>query len=383
VRGKFCYFGKVVNDPQEQKALDLWLAQRDDLLAGRTPRVPGEGLTVRDLLNRFLTVKRRLVDTRELSPRSFSDYHAVCKRIGEAFGLTRLVTGLAADDFERFRADLAKTCGPVRLGDEVQRTRSVFKYGYEAGLIDRPVRFGPTFKRPSRKVLRRLRADSAPRMFEASDIRQMLDTTRQPLRTMILLGINCGFGNSDCATLPIQALDLQAGWINYPRPKAVEHAGLVFVTQRGGCWKKEIADNPVAKQFAKQLKRPRRFKCGTLKANDAEECVKCKWKPTENEKWKTLYRKGIGFYALRHTFETVAGDSRDQVAVDFIMGHSRDRMASVCRERISDDRLRAVVDQVRKWLFGAERRRASLRIFLRERPGSGHRRQFGPQDWLA
>jgi hypothetical protein len=29
-------------------------------------------------------------------------------------------------------------------------------------------------------------------------------------------------------------------------------------------------------------------------------------------------------------------------------------MASVYRERISDDRLRAVVEHVRKWLFGAE-----------------------------
>ena len=33
------------------------------------------------------------------------------------------------------------------------------------------------------------------------------------------------------------------------------------------------------------------------------------------------------------------------------MGHSRDDMASVYRERIGDDRLRAVVEYVRKWLF--------------------------------
>jgi hypothetical protein len=33
------------------------------------------------------------------------------------------------------------------------------------------------------------------------------------------------------------------------------------------------------------------------------------------------------------------------------MGHARDDMASVYRERISDARLRAVADHVRKWLF--------------------------------
>jgi hypothetical protein len=39
------------------------------------------------------------------------------------------------------------------------------------------------------------------------------------------------------------------------------------------------------------------------------------------------------------------------VAVDAIMGHSREDMASVYRERIGDDRLRAVAEHVRKWLF--------------------------------
>ena len=57
------------------------------------------------------------------------------------------------------------------------------------------------------------------------------------------------------------------------------------------------------------------------------------------------------FGALRHTFETIGGEAKDQVAVDHIMGHARDDMASVYRERISDERLRAVTDHVRAWLF--------------------------------
>ena len=49
------------------------------------------------------------------------------------FGKDRPVDDLAADDFEELRADIAKTWGPVRLGNEVQRVRTLFKYGYEAG----------------------------------------------------------------------------------------------------------------------------------------------------------------------------------------------------------------------------------------------------------
>jgi integrase len=62
-------------------------------------------------------------------------------------------------------------------------------------------------------------------------------------------------------------------------------------------------------------------------------------------------RKRLGFYTLRHNFETVAGGSKDQVAVDSLMGHVDNSMAARYRENISDDRLRAVVDVVHDWLF--------------------------------
>jgi integrase len=57
------------------------------------------------------------------------------------------------------------------------------------------------------------------------------------------------------------------------------------------------------------------------------------------------------FYTLRHTFRTVADEAKDQPAVDFIMGHESPHMSSVYQETISDDRLRAVSDYVRAWLF--------------------------------
>lgn len=65
-----------------------------------------------------------------------------------------------------------------------------------------------------------------------------------------------------------------------------------------------------------------------------------------------LKRPGLNFYALRHGFETITGESRDQVAVSAVMGHADQSMAANYRERISDERLQAVVDAVHDWLFG-------------------------------
>src|SRR5262249_39330715 len=65
-----------------------------------------------------------------------------------------------------------------------------------------------------------------------------------------------------------------------------------------------------------------------------------------------LHRAGIGFYTLRHVFRTVADAARDPVAIDLIMGHSDPSMGAHYRQRVEDDRLRAVADHVRRWLFG-------------------------------
>lgn len=68
-----------------------------------------------------------------------------------------------------------------------------------------------------------------------------------------------------------------------------------------------------------------------------------------------IKREGVNFYALRHTFETIAGETADQAAVDRIMGHEGNGIATVYREwnrdQREDDRLQQVTDHVRNWLF--------------------------------
>jgi integrase len=214
------------------------------------------------------------------------------------------------------------------------------------------VRFGPGFERPSKKTLRLEKARRGPKMFEAEELRAMLDAARQPLRAMILLGVNCGFGNADCGTLPLAAIDLDGGWISYhrektginrrcplwpetvaalrdaidnrPEPKDSAHAGLAFITYKRESWHKPDERNPISAEVRKLL--------DDVKIGGARN-----------------------FYALRHTFRTVADGAKDQPAIDHIMGHVRDDMASSYRERIDDDRLMVVAEHVRAWLFAEGR----------------------------
>jgi integrase len=205
-------------------------------------------------------------------------------------------------------------------------------------------------------------------MFEAVEIRTMLAAATVPIRAMILLGVNCGFGNTDVANLTVQNLDLQSGWCNYPRPKtgiprrcplwpetvkAIRAAledrprpqdkgddDLVFITPAGKRWVRVWTREKPEGADADLEVLARVSRVDQVTSTMAQLLGKL-----------GLARRGHTYYALRHTFETIAGESRDQVAVDAIMGHSREDMASVYRERIGDDRLRAVAEHVRHWLF--------------------------------
>jgi integrase len=360
VRGKFEYFGKCADDPKGEAALTEWLEQKDNLLAGRGRRKANGGIVVKDLCNRFLTSKKHLLDTGEITPRSFRDYYVTCEKLIEVFGGGRLVEDLGPDDFEKLRAKLATTRGPVALGNEIARCRMPFKYAFDNGLIEKPIRWGQSFAKPSRKTLRKARAAGGVRMFEADELRRIIAAAGVPLKSMILLAINAGLGQSDCANLPAAAIHPKTGWLDYPRPKtgidrrvplwpetitalkeaidarpapkSADDEGLAFITKYGLRWVRTVTSEDKKKD-------------GT--AIDA----------ISQEFRKVLKSLGIngkrGFYAIRHTFATIGGASRDQVAVNAIMGHVDNSMAAAYRERIDDERLQAVTDHVRAWLWPA------------------------------
>ncbi len=352
VRGRLVYFGKVADDPQGKAALDKWLDQKDALLAGRMPKLtPETGVTVADLCNHFLTFKKNLLESGKLMKRSFDLYHSTCARMVKTFGKWRVVDDLTADDFQHYRTWAAKQWGPVFLGNEIQRIRTVFKYGYDAGLIDKPIRFGPGFKKPSAKTLRQSRLKRGLRMFERDELLVVLDHAEGNIKAMVLLAINTAMGNTDLALMPLKALDLKKGWLNYPRQKTAIQRRIPLWLETIEALKAVLAARPAPndpddKDLVFIGKRGESY-IGKHKGYRVHQEFK-----RLLEKVK-LTRPGLSFYALRHNFQTIAEGSRDLTAVQAIMGHAppTSDMAAIYRERVDDARLQAVTDHVRQWLF--------------------------------
>jgi len=113
-------------------------------------------------------------------------------------------------------------------------------------------------------------------------------------------------------------------------PKNPAHKNLLFVSTKGESYISKDSGHRVAKSLLYYLDK-----------------AKIRW-------------PGLTFYSLRHGFQTVAEGARDLAAVQSIMGHApaANDMLAVYRERISDERLKAVVDHVHQWLFGADAKTA-------------------------
>ena len=96
---------------------------------------------------------------------------------------------------------------------------------------------------------------------------------------------------------------------------------------------KDTSDNTLSKEFGKVIRNTK------VKRGKKEQAVYC---------------KGLGFYGLRHTFQTIGDAARDPIATRAIMGHAEagDDMSAVYREGVDDGRLKAVTDHVHQWLFG-------------------------------
>jgi integrase len=364
------YFG-VWADPEA--ALACLNREYPYLKEGRTPPAVdvSNGCTLRQLCNDFLRSKEDKLNAGDLSPRTFRDYYKACEGLIDHFGKDRRVDDLRPDDFRRFRAKLVERFGVVSLLNEINRVCIVFNYAHENNLIDRRVSYGQHFDRPSAKAIRRDRNAAGPKLFERAELRRILDAADVQLKAMVLLGVNCGFGNTDVASLPQSAVDLETGWVNFPRPKTEIPRRVPLWPETIAALREALANRPApadpsAKELCFLTRQGRVWVRVEVRAKEA------KTETSEPEpgsevplpidvlsqsfgkllkKLNINGRRGLGFYTLRHCFETQAGESKDQVAVDAIMGHVDHSMAANYRHRISDERLRAVVETVRSWLF--------------------------------
>jgi integrase len=366
---KFQYFGSWkagVDSNTAKQAYDDYVELQRAIKEGRAvaPNTPVHVWTVAEVINEFLNEKRKQVDALKLSERTFFDYKSTGKKMAVYFGAETSLESLGPLNFNGFRVALEKGRGDVAVGNEIQKTKVILKWVFDSDLIDRPIKTGPGFKKPTAKIKRRGRNQAGRRDFSNTDILKMIEAASTQLKAMILLGVNAGLGNHDIALLPKSAINIKTKWLVYPRHKTEVARKVPLWDETIEAIKRAIEERPEAKLpeneklvFLTRTRQPW-VRMGTTTTANGVENTGVWIDSISMETRKLLLKLGIkrsqvGFYGLRRTLETVGGEFKDQVAVDALMGHapSGSDMSAVYREGISDQRLRDVVEHVRVWLY--------------------------------
>jgi len=343
VLGKHRYFGKVVDDPDGKNALKRWLLEKDYLLAGLEPPAGDEdAINVKYLCNKYVATKEAELQAGEIVKRTFDEWKSVCQMVMDSIPASLPLDKIQPDHFEKLLIAIkSRYSSPNSRGKYTMAVRSLFKYAHDMGMISRQMVYCPGFTKPTAMAYRKHEAAAGDRSLTRDEVLKLLKRADKSMTVCILLGLQCGFSNLECAFLERAAI--KDGWVVMPRVKTAVARRIPLWPETIKAIKSAIAEGPEDGKYVVYRKTGQPFKSNRHVGYAFETLA-------------ASVEVDARFYDLRRTLQTVSEnhlDNFDLPAIQAIMGHSirQDDMSARYRQNISDDRLRAVTDAVRKWLW--------------------------------
>jgi integrase len=334
IKGKLYYFGTDKKD-----ALNRYLEQAAYLHAGRQPmqKRTGNTLSIKILCNLYLDHQESRSIIGEIKLRHLYDQTSLLRDFVRFVGPNRTVSDISTVDLQNYRKKLIKAGrSPNTINNRIAAVKAMYNWALDNEVINNA---------PRLKAVKKITPQKGEKpTFTTRQIQALLEVANIQMKAMIWLGLNCGFGCTDCAELKWKDLDLGNGRVRFPRGKTgiernlplwpetiqvlkeIHKKGeLVFYTRRGNPWvratrnkegdgnEKYTKDDAVTKEFSKLIK----------KAGIKME-------------------KGVGFYALRRTAATLTARSGDPFAVQRLLGHADLKMATTYVQDVSEQTDRAI-----------------------------------------
>jgi len=344
IKGKLYYFGT-----NKKAALNRYLEQAAYLHAGKQPRPKsnGQSLSIKTLCNLYLDHQESRAAIGEIKLRHLYDQTSLLRDFVRFVCPNRTVSDISTVDLQNYRKKLIKAGkSPNTINNRIAAVKAMYNWAMDNEIIDHS---------PRLKAVKKITPKKEERpTFTEHQIRDLLETANIQMKAMIWLGLNCGFGCTDCAELKWKDLDLKNSRVRFPRGKTgvernlplwpetilalkeIPNIGeLVFYTRRGNPWvratfserekrengnEKYSKDDAVTKEFSKLMK----------KANIKME-------------------RGVGFYTLRRTAATLTARSGDPFAVQQLLGHADLKMATIYVQDVSEQTDRAI-NNTRKFI---------------------------------
>ena len=320
VNGKLYYFGSDKNH-----ALEKYLSQASCLHGNKeqTQKKHDGEMSLKELCDLYLQYQHLKVQANALTARHHNEQIASLKKLMSFLGQTRRIDEISTLDLQSYRRKLQKAYSTAhRMNLHISIMKAMFHWAKKNDVLN----LIPNIDAVSRgRIVYKQR-----QTFSPNDIRQLLDVADIKMRAMIWLGLNCGFGCTDCAELKWNDLDFVNERVKLARnktgvlrdlplwPETIEaikkmprKGKLVFYTSRGSAFvrtalktdsngnSKYTTQNSITRKFSRLIK-----------------------------KVGLDVPKGTGFYTFRRTAATIAARSGDPFAVQRLLGHANLLMAT-------------------------------------------------------
>jgi integrase len=342
IKGKMFYFGSDKKD-----ALQRYLDQATYLhgCQHNLQKPTGDNMTLKQLCDMYLKYQYSKLLANDLTARHHNDQIDSLNKLMAFLGPGRKIKSITTLDLQNYKRKLQKSYGSVcRLNLHISIMKAIFHWARKNEIL----KDIPNIDAISRgKIVHQERFT-----FDSEQITKLLSAADVKMRAMIWLGLNCGFGCTDCSELKWADLDLVNARVKLPRrktgisrdlplwPETVESlekiprtGKLVFYTSRG---------NPHIQMLLK------------THGNGNGKYITLN---TITTKFSRLLKKsglgvpkGTGFYTLRRTAATIAARSGDPFAVQRLLGHADLQMATRYVQDVSAQTDR-VIENSRKYVI--------------------------------
>lgn len=370
IRGKMRYFGPWGDPKGAQERLRAFIA---DDAAGRVAIPVNNDQPFRNVVDAYITARHEHLKAGKITLRHYADMARVTKILAGQIDLTRPVNAIGPADWTAVHRHLMGRHGSSTVTRTVTILRGLVKWAVAMGMIDAgAMRFGPDFKIVPAAVLQRAQAARGDRLYSVEQVGMMIEAATQPLKTMVLLAINGGMGNTDLATLKIRELNLAGGFYDSARHKTGVRRRFPLWPETLAGLKEVIANRPAATDPANQdLVFITAFGAPFVTATavtKGDVVVGAKGKDTVGFLFNQLLlglglrqpsprnakvglSDGRGFYTLRRLHRTLADDLKDETAAGLIMGHAKPGIEKHYVLAVPDERLKAITAHIHSKIF--------------------------------
>jgi len=353
IKGRIRYFGT-----DKKQALERYLGQATYLHGcQRSMQITSNGkMILKELCDLYLKYQDSKVLAGELTPKHHNDQISSVRKLISFLGQGRKIESISTLDLQNYKRKLQSTYGSVyRQNLHISIMKAMFHWARKKDVLETIPNIDAISKG---KVVHK-----EMYTFNSQQIRKLMSAADIKMRAMIWLGLNCGFGCTDCAQLKWEDLDFKDSRVKLARSKTgirrnlplwpetiktlkeLPRSGqLVFYTSEGHPWIRTV------------------FK--TKNNGDREYTSVNRITPTFSRLMKKVgirAPKGTGLYSLRRTAATMAARPGDPFAVQRLLGHVDLTMATRYVQDVSEQTDRAIENN-RQYVIGATDKTAIQRV---------------------